>query len=78
MAPLDHVLKSIEKMVAPHLVELRVRNTGAYMNLVDYSTWLGFWWRRWNIRGVQFRDKAGGSFANVFDPREALLDSVRG
>jgi hypothetical protein len=67
MAPLDHVLKSIERMVAPHLVELRVRNTGAYMNLVDYSTWLGFWWRRWNIRGVQFRDKAGGSFANVCD-----------
>jgi len=67
VAPLDHVLKSIEKMSAPHLVELRVRNTGAYMNLIDYSTWLAFWWRRWNIRGVQFQDKAGRQFGNIFD-----------
>ena len=37
------------------------------MNLDDYSAWLGFWWRRWNIRGVQFRSKAGGQFANVFN-----------
>ncbi|KAF8965061.1 hypothetical protein BDZ97DRAFT_1918503 [Flammula alnicola] len=77
MAPLDALLKSIEKMTAPHLVELRIRNMGAYLNIVDYATWLGFWWRRWNIRGVHFRDKTGASYQNVQDPSEALLDLVR-
>jgi hypothetical protein len=76
LAPLDHVLKSIENMAAPHLVELRIRNMGAYMHLVDYSTWLGLWWRRWNIRGVQFRDKAGGSFANVYDREFIFISCV--
>ncbi|KAF8155796.1 hypothetical protein B0H34DRAFT_509861 [Crassisporium funariophilum] len=78
LSPLDSVLKSVEKMVAPCLVELRIRNMGAFTNIVDYSTWLRFWWRRWNIRGVQFRDKSGISYANVSDPGELLLDSVRG
>ncbi|KDR80264.1 hypothetical protein GALMADRAFT_242598 [Galerina marginata CBS 339.88] len=78
MGPLDTLLKSFERMAAPHLVELRVRNMGAYVTITEYSTWLRFWWIRWNIRGVEFRDKTGGSYQFVHDPTEALLNSVRG
>lgn len=74
MAPLDALLKSLERMVAPHLVELRIRNMGAYVNIIEYSTWLRFWWIRWNIRGVQFRDKSGESYQNVHDRKFVFLD----
>ena len=67
MSPLDAVLKSIEQMGAPHLIELRIRNIGAFGNILDYSTWLRFWWRRWNIRGIHFLDKSGVSFHEVYD-----------
>ncbi|PPQ77978.1 hypothetical protein CVT25_015445 [Psilocybe cyanescens] len=77
MTPLDTLLKSFERMVAPNLVEMRIRNTGAYGSIIEYSTWLHFWWIRWNIRGVQFCDKAGTSWKYVHDPGEALLDSIR-
>jgi len=67
MSPLDSVLKSVEKMVAPCLSELRIRNIGAFGSILDYSTWLRFWWRRWNIRGIRFLDKTGVSFHEVYD-----------
>ncbi|KAF8171498.1 hypothetical protein BJ912DRAFT_1066157 [Pholiota molesta] len=78
VSPLDHLLKSIESMTTPRLVELRIWNIGAYSGLANHAVFLGFWWRRWNIRGVHFRDKTGSSYYNVHDPDEALLDSVRG
>ncbi|KAG5650578.1 hypothetical protein H0H81_011751 [Sphagnurus paluster] len=78
MAPLDDLLKSFERMVAPHLVELRVQNMGAYVTIAEHSTWLRFWWIRWNIQGVEFRDKTGASYQLVLDPNEALINSVRG
>ncbi|KAF8905263.1 hypothetical protein CPB84DRAFT_1772076 [Gymnopilus junonius] len=77
MGPLDGLLKSLETMVAPHLVELRIQNIGAYVNLFEYSTWLRFWWIRWNIRGVHFCDKSGKSYKDIHDPNEWLLNSVR-
>ena len=67
MSPLDTVLKSVEQMVAPRLVELRIRNIGAFGSILDYSAWLRFWWRRWNIRGVHFLDKSGVSYHEVYD-----------
>ena len=67
MSPLDSALKSVEQMGAPRLIELRIRNIGAFGNILDYSTWLRFWWRRWNIRGVNFLDKSGVSFHEVYD-----------
>jgi len=78
MSPLDSVLKSVEQMGAPRLIELRIRNIGAFGSILDYSTWLRFWWRRWNIRGIHFLDKSGVSFHEVYDPGERILDSVRG
>lgn len=78
MSPLDSVLKSVEKMVAPSLIELRIRNIGAFSCILDYSTWLRFWWRRWNIRGIHFLDKSGVSLHEIYDPGERILDSVRG
>ena len=61
MLPLDSVLKSVEQMVAPRLIELRIRNIGAFGCILDHLTWLSFWWRRWNIdiRGIHFLDKSG-------------------
>ena len=67
MSPLDSVLKSVEQMGAPRLIELRIRNIGAFGSILDYSTWLRFWWRRWNIRGIHFLDKSGVSFHEVYD-----------
>ena len=67
MSPLDSVLKSVEKMIAPCLIELRIRNIGAFGSILDYSTWLRFWWRRWNIRGIHFLDKTGVSYHEVYD-----------
>ena len=67
MSPLDSVLKSVEQMAAPRLIELRIRNIGAFGSILDHSTWLRFWWRRWNIRGVHFLDKSGVSFHEVYD-----------
>jgi hypothetical protein len=67
MSPLDSMLKSIEKMGAPRLIELRIRNIGAFGSVLDYSAWLHFWWRRWNIRGIHFLDKSGVSFHEIYD-----------
>lgn len=72
ITPLDTLFKSLEGIAAPRLVELRVRNTGAFVDLINYTTWLRFWWIRWNIRGVQFSDKSGTSFIHVKD-RESLV-----
>ena len=66
-SPLDSVLRSVEQMGAPRLTELRIRNIGAFGCILDYSTWLRFWWRRWNIRGIHFLDKSGVSFHEVYD-----------
>ncbi|KAF9475123.1 hypothetical protein BDN70DRAFT_884073 [Pholiota conissans] len=75
--PLDQLLKDIETMTAPSMHELRIWNIGAYARLVDHAVWLGFWWRRWNIRGVHFCDKKGISYQKMDDPSEALLNSIR-
>jgi len=77
MTPLDSMLKAIEVMTAPRLSEVRLRNSGAFVDVINEATWLNYWWRRWNIRGIQFLDKAGTSYDNVHDPAEAPLDSVR-
>ncbi len=42
----DALLKTLEKMFAPQLCELRVRNIGAYSGIYTESIWLNFWWRR--------------------------------
>lgn len=65
--PLDALLKTLEEMFAPQLCELRVRNVGAYSGIYTESIWLNFWWRRWNIRGVRFCDKAGRLFQTPYD-----------
>ena len=67
MTPLDTVLQSLEKMTAPRLNELRIRNIGSFSSIIDYNVWLRFWWRRWNIRGVRFLDKSGVSYHEVYD-----------
>jgi hypothetical protein len=67
MSPLDSVLKAVEQMGAPRLIELRIRNIGAFACILHYSTWLHLWWRRWNIRGIHFLDKSGVSFHEVDD-----------
>jgi len=67
MSPLDSILKAVENMTAPCLSEVRVRNSGAFVDVIHQVTWLNYWWRRWNIRGIQFRDKAGTSYDQVKD-----------
>jgi hypothetical protein len=62
---LDHLLMTIENMDLPELVQVRIRNVGAFTDLVDYSVWLKLWWRRWNIRGVRFEDKTGKTFESA-------------
>jgi hypothetical protein len=63
--PLDALLMAIEGMDMPRLVQIRIRNVGAFVDLVDHPVFLGLWWRRWNIRGVRFEDKMGNLFESV-------------
>ena len=65
LGPLDAFLMMVETMKLPNLVELRIRNVGAFADLEDHPLWLRVWWRRWNIRGVRFEDKMGRSFETV-------------
>ena len=67
MMHLDSMLKSVEQMDAPRLIELRIRNIGAFGILDQSSSWLQSWQRRWNIRGIHFLDKSGVSFHEVYD-----------
>lgn len=73
MSPLDTLLKSFERMVLPHLAEVRIRNNGAYGSVIEYSTWLHFWWIRWSLRGVLFSDKAGTSWKYVHDRKFLVI-----
>ncbi|TFK38099.1 hypothetical protein BDQ12DRAFT_698731 [Crucibulum laeve] len=77
LTPLDALLVALEKISAPGLDELRIRNSGAFVDLANHSLWLQGWWRRWNIRGVEFYDKSGKSFQVVEDEEERILDKVR-
>lgn len=67
MCPLDAILQTIEQMIAPHLAEVRIRNSGAFVDIVGQAVWLTYWWRRWNLRGIEFTDKAGRSYQNIQD-----------
>lgn len=63
LAPLDLLLYELQdRMITPCLREVRVRNTGAYADIVEHSLWLDGWWRRWNVRGVEFTDSIGVSY----------------
>jgi len=76
--PLNLLLMAIESMYLPRLVQIRIRNVGAFEDLVDHPVFLMLWWRRWNIRAVRFEDKVGNSFESVGADEDLLLDSLRG
>ncbi|KAJ3514285.1 hypothetical protein NLJ89_g2461 [Agrocybe chaxingu] len=81
MAPLDFLLKTIERIEAPHLVELRVRNSGAFSKILDQKAWLNFWRAKWGARGVQFCDMSGmlyGNAQNSPPAGEDPLDFIEG
>jgi hypothetical protein len=67
MMRLDSILRSVEQIDAPYLIELRIRNIGAFGILDQPLPWLQSWQRRWNIRGIHFLDKSGVSFHEVYD-----------
>jgi hypothetical protein len=62
ITPLDTVLKAVEDMIAPQLVEVRIRNTGAFRDITSQTLWLNGWWRRWNLRRIEFVDKDSDSY----------------
>lgn len=67
--PLDTVLKAIEEMMAPQLVEVRIRNFGAFRDITSQTRWLNSWWRRWNLRRIEFLDKLGDSYQDSQERR---------
>jgi len=73
ITPLDTILKAIEDMMAPELVEVRIRNSGAFRNITSQKNWLNSWWRRWNIRRIQFLDKIGEPYQ---DPQGCRSPSI--
>ncbi|KAF9010035.1 hypothetical protein BDQ17DRAFT_1322739 [Cyathus striatus] len=77
LLPLDRLLMTVEEMNAPCLEEIWIRDNGAFVDVLEHPNWLQGWWRRWNIRGVQFMNKIGKSFEHVGDECDALLDRVR-
>ncbi|KAJ6588975.1 hypothetical protein B0H19DRAFT_1248550 [Mycena capillaripes] len=79
LIPLDSVLLSIDSTKLPRLEEVRLRNMGILMNLVDEPAWLLKWARRWRFKGVKFCDMLGQSFSETKDPeKDPILDAVRG
>ncbi|KAJ7740009.1 hypothetical protein DFH07DRAFT_965501 [Mycena maculata] len=79
LRPLESVLLSIDSTKLPHLEEVRLRNTGILVNLVDEPAWLLKWAKRWSFRGVKFCDMHGQSFDKIQDPdNDPLLNVVRG
>ncbi len=73
MCPLDAILRTVEQMIAPRLVEVRVRNSGAFVDIVDQTVWLSYWWRRWNLRSIEFTDKAGRQYRDVQDCKSSCI-----
>ncbi|KAJ7906285.1 hypothetical protein B0H13DRAFT_1880721 [Mycena leptocephala] len=67
--PLDSVLLSIDSTKLPRLEEVRLRNIGILMNLVDEPAWLLKWAKRWHFKGVRFCDMRGLSFGDTQDMR---------
>ncbi|KAJ6627885.1 hypothetical protein B0H10DRAFT_1992474 [Mycena sp. CBHHK59/15] len=80
LVPLDSVLLSIDSTKLPNLQEIRFRNIGIFMHLLDEPVWLLKWARRWRFKGVAFRDMYGQSFGDIAEDPEhdPLLDTVRG
>ncbi|KAJ7666105.1 hypothetical protein DFH06DRAFT_267095 [Mycena polygramma] len=79
LRPLDSVLLSIDSTKLPRLEEVRLRNIGVLVNLIDEPAWLLQWARRWRFKGVKFCDMHGRSFGDIKDPdKDPLLDAVRG
>ncbi|KAJ6487921.1 hypothetical protein C8R45DRAFT_1097777 [Mycena sanguinolenta] len=77
LTPLESVMLSIDSTHLPRLEEVRLRNMGILMNLVDEPAWLLKWARRWRFKGVKFCDMHGHSFSDTKD-NDPLLDAVRG
>ncbi|KAJ7439352.1 hypothetical protein FB451DRAFT_1107286 [Mycena latifolia] len=78
LTPLDSVLLSIDSTRLPCLEEVRLRDIGILVNLVDEPAWLLKWAKRWQFRGVRFCDMHGRSFSEVHDPdNDPLLNVVR-
>ncbi|KAF9051430.1 hypothetical protein BJ165DRAFT_1524372 [Panaeolus papilionaceus] len=91
--PLDALLREIEESISSprtigstnqgpllpvsKLREIRIHNVGPLQYIMEYPSWLRFWWRRWNIIGHLFSDRSGVSFWETEDPGERLLDLVR-
>lgn len=71
--PLDIILKAIEDMLSPELVEVRIRNCGSFRDINSKAIWLNGWWRRWNLRRIQFVDKDGDSYQ---DPQKCRSSSM--
>ncbi|KAF7360289.1 hypothetical protein MVEN_00758300 [Mycena venus] len=79
LTPLECVMLSIDSTNLPRLEEVRLRNVGILMNLVDEPAWLLKWAKRWNFKGVKFCNMHGQSFTETRDPdNDPLLYAVRG
>ncbi|KAF8186961.1 hypothetical protein K438DRAFT_1973154 [Mycena galopus ATCC 62051] len=79
LTPLESVMLSIDSTHLPRLEEVRLRNMGILMNLVDEPAWLLKWAKRWHFKGVKFCNMHGQSFSDTRDPEnDPLLAIVRG
>lgn len=79
LVPLESVLLSIDSTKLPRLEEVRLRNRGILVHVLDEPAWLQKWAKRWQFRGVRFCDLQGRSFDEVADPdNDSLLNAVRG
>ncbi|KAJ7240819.1 hypothetical protein B0H12DRAFT_1024479, partial [Mycena haematopus] len=65
LTPLESVMLSIDSTHLPRLEEVRLRNIGILMNLVDEPAWLLKWARRWRFKGVKFCNMYGQSFSDT-------------
>ncbi|KAJ7158243.1 hypothetical protein C8R43DRAFT_1087000 [Mycena crocata] len=75
--PLETVLLSIFTTRLPQLEEVRLRNVGIFMNLVDEPSWLLRWAKQWRFRGVKFCDMHGQSFEEIVQDDDPVLNAVR-
>ncbi|PPQ72373.1 hypothetical protein CVT24_002073 [Panaeolus cyanescens] len=86
--PLDELMREIEESVTPprpvgstyygpllpssRVREIRIHNAGPLEYVMEYPSWLRFWWRRWNIIGSLFSDRSGISFWETEDQIEGF------
>jgi hypothetical protein len=67
LSPLEELIERVEGMDLPEVEEVRVRDFGAYGQLVEHASLLNMWWRRFALKGIRFVDQEGKPYDNVVD-----------